>query len=337
MNRLPVALAPLATFVLLAGCGTAASSQLDPQQPLPAGRADAPSKIVICPDGSSYDPAHNVCLATGVQTSARSGPPVPAASTEADADLSVGCAFPNGWVAVLPVDRYPQDDSFLMQALIGMNQAPDFWANESDYADLRPYAARRCTTQPQRFQLAPGSYYVLAGQTGTYARRGAYGQNGFKRRVEVSPSSPPRLTIESTDLNHTWECISCPFVAFLHPQSGHWRPAFVILAHRAGAARRGTDRYVFENIAVHHGRIRLRIVEAEQEVSRIDQLVLRVHGQTLLPAAGGAHSALGNIDGIDVQLAMGQQVEVDYEVPGVVDSAVTAELVAHGHYDPIEP
>ena len=88
---------------------------------------------------------------------------------------------------------------------------------------------------------------------------------------------------------------------------------------------------------MHHGRIRLRIVEAEQEVSRIDQLVLRVHGQTLLPVAGGAHSALANIDAVDVQLAMGQQVEVDYEVPDVVDGSVTAELAAHGHYDPVEP
>lgn len=108
MKRLPVAPVPVAAFLLLAGCGAAASSQPDPQQPLPAGRADAPSKVVICPDGSSYDPVHNVCIATGVQRPASSGANTSgAAGTAGQAGVSARCGFQNGRVTVLPLDPVP--------------------------------------------------------------------------------------------------------------------------------------------------------------------------------------------------------------------------------------
>ncbi len=319
---------------LLYACA-ASSAPIDPQQPIPRGRTDAPSRIVICPEGSSYDPSRNVCVATAVTRPA--GGATGGASTatgEAQADIAVACSFTNGWAAVLPVDQYPDDDSFLMQALIGMTEDPDFWANESDYGPLRPYAAKPCSQQAQHFRVPPGAYYVLAGETGTYNRRGTYTRNGYKSRVQVSRSSPVSVSISRSDLTHTWECISCPFVAFLDPWSGRWLPAFVILAHRNAPTKRGTDHYAIENVPVRDGRLRLRIVEAEREVSRIDQLVVEVGGHRQLPRQGGVRSALAAVDGTDVELHRGRQVEVDYDVPGVVNGTVSVRVVAHGHYEP---
>lgn len=337
MKRLLRSMLAVTTLPMACGCG-AGSSRLDPQQPLPAGRPDAPARIVICPEGSSYDPERNVCVAAGAAQAA----PTTRATSDGDeaagrVGVSVRCTFANGWVSVLPVADYPEDDSFLMQALIGMNEDPDFWANESDYASLRPYAARRCTRQGQTFRVAPGAHYVLAGETGTYARRGAYGRNGYKRRIQVGQTSPQPIEIETSDLTHTWDCISCPFVSFLDPWTGRWRPAFVILEHRAGAARRGTNRYRFEGVPVRDGKIRIRVAEAEREVSRIDQLVLVVGGQELLPSRGGAASPLAAIDGIELEMSLGTRVEVEYEVPAVRDGAVVVEVVAHGHYEPSSP
>jgi len=320
--------------LLLCAC-SASSAPIDPQQPIPRGRTDAPSRIVICPEGSSYDPSRNVCVATAtVQPADGATATAPAATDAGPADIAVACSFTNGWVAVLPVDRYPEDDSFLMQALIGMSEDPAFWANESDYASLRPYAAKPCSRQAQHFRVAAGAYYVLAGETGTYSRRGAYARNGYKRRVQVSSSSPVSVSIARSDLTHTWDCISCPFVAFLDPWSGRWLPAFVILAHRDAPSKRGTDRYSIENVPVRSQRVRLRVVEAEHEVSRIDQLVLEIGGHPHFPRQGGVRSALAAADGTDVELSRGRQIEVDYDVPGVADGTVSVRVVAHGHYEP---
>lgn len=316
------------------GCGGSAGAAPDPQEPAPPAVKGQPlraAQIVICPDGSSYDTIHNTCVASG----SISGPPASSrspTSRENTASASIRCSFQNGWVSLVPVDAYPSDDTFLMQALIGFAQEPAFWQSQSEYADLEPYAARRCSESPETFELPAGEYFVLVGETDTFNRRGSYGRNGHRRRIRLG-SSPQEITIRRSDLNLTWSCISCPFVSFLDPATGRWLPAFVVLAYRDSSSKRGTDRVRVEHVPVHNGRITLRVAEAEREVTQLDQLVIEAGGNLLLPVRGGRSSALASIDGVGVQMAPGTQIDVQYELPGMGDGFVDIHVIAHGHYD----
>lgn len=321
------------------GCSASQPAIVDPQQPAaPAAKGQplAASQIVICPEGSTYNVAQNNCLAT--TSVIASGPPTAAstavASPQADSGVSVRCSFRNGWVSVMPVAAYPSDDSFLMQALIGLTEEPSFWTNQPEFAALGKYAARRCTDQETQFALPAGEYYVLAGEAGTFSRKGRYDRNGLRRRVRLAPQSAQSISIAPSDLTMTWNCISCPFVSFIDPSSGRLLPAFVVLANRNSPARRGTDRIEVRSVPVRNGRIRLRVAEVDHEISHLDQLVLEVDGRTVVPSRGGASSALARPDAVAVSLSRGTQILVDYDLGGVSDGSVDLVVVAHGYYEP---
>ncbi len=246
--------------------------------------------------------------------------------------VDVSCAFPQGWVALLPAGKYPKDDQFLMQALIGLTDDPSFWGGLAEYRSLHPYAARRCTPSPVRFDVAPGDYFVLAGEAGTFSARGTYDKNGVRRKITVRASTQVRLG--PRDLTHTWLCISCPWVVFSDGDGGDLAP-FVVLPWRAGWARRGADTHRVARVPVRGGRVRLRVMEREREVTHLDSLVLRVGGRVLLPVRGGARSALARADGVGVEMRRGRQVAVEYEVLGVTDGEVDVTVEAAGYYDPV--
>lgn len=320
---------------MAAACGGGAAV-IDPQQPAPAAPKGQPlraSQVVICPDGATYDPAHNTCFATGPigPAPAREEPGADAAP---NSSVTLRCSFRNGWVSVLPVSAYPQDDTFLMQALIGFTQEPDFWGSQSEYARLQRFAARRCSDSAQRFELPAGDYFVVAGESGTFSRRGSYDRNGYRRRIKLSGDVPEAITIRQSDLTLSWDCISCPFVSFID-EHGRFLPAVVVLAWRNDRSRKGTDRVLVRNVPVRDGRIRLRVAEAEQELSHLDQLVLEVAGQVLVPVRGGHRSALAAVDGATVEMTQGTQINVEYLAPGMQQGTVDVELIAHGYYDPL--
>src|SRR4030095_5740957 len=104
-----------------------------------ASTADKPPQVVICPDGSKWDEAAHGCIATQAiePVAAEPAPPPPACGA---ASISVRCNFQNGWVAVMPVDAYPADESFLMQALIGFTEEPSFWRGIPAYRALHRFA-----------------------------------------------------------------------------------------------------------------------------------------------------------------------------------------------------
>ncbi|HEX7604392.1 MAG TPA: hypothetical protein VF316_22390, partial [Polyangiaceae bacterium] len=88
------------------------------------------------------------------------------------------------------------------------------------------------------------------------------------------------------------------------------------------------------------GRVRLRLLEREDEVSHVDELVLELRaadGSTvrLLPRHGGGRSALAARDGVTVELARGTEVYVDYDVPAGTPDFVDLGVVATGYYDPL--
>jgi hypothetical protein len=62
---------------LSASCAGSPSSTIDPQQPAPppaSGQPLAASQIVICPEGSTYNPDANNCIATGAISPQGEGP-----------------------------------------------------------------------------------------------------------------------------------------------------------------------------------------------------------------------------------------------------------------------
>lgn len=332
--------------VVLIGCG--AGEPLVAPRPLGQLTMDPPQpEVVVCPVGSAYDAARHVCVAT--QSIAQPDPepepePPPAVvAAPAEGGIRVTCGFANGWVSVMPVSKYPRDDQFLMQALIGLTDEPQFWKAEREYAPLAPYAAKKCGSVGVRYDVPAGSYFVLAGESGTFAARGSYTKNGFRKKVQLDPASPLKIDLKASDLTHTWLCISCPFVAFFDPAkegggrgeapAGGYLPSFVVLANRRSRADKGTDRIPVSGVPVKGGRVRLRVVEAEREVTHLDRLALEIDGVTVLPLPG-SRSALAAEDGVEVEMARGRVIELSFDVSGKADGTLAAVVVATGYYEP---
>lgn len=80
----PRAVLPALIVVGLVACSR--SSGPDPQSPAPDDPKAAASTVVICPDGSSYDPVRNVCIATSGVASAQPAPKPPSDADEDDSD-----------------------------------------------------------------------------------------------------------------------------------------------------------------------------------------------------------------------------------------------------------
>ena len=64
--------------LILTGLAACSGSRApDPQSPTPHDPKAAASTVVICPDGSSYDPSRNVCIAASGVGSAQPAPKPP--------------------------------------------------------------------------------------------------------------------------------------------------------------------------------------------------------------------------------------------------------------------
>lgn len=313
-----------------------------------AGTAGPAPEVVVCPAGSSYDAARNVCIATAPIAAPQPEPPPAPAQTAAVAveppagpsSITVSCDFGNGWVAVVPADKYPKDDQFLMQALIGLRDEPQFWKNEPDYAKFAPFAAKHCSNRAEKFDVPSGSYFILAGEANTFGARGNYSKNGFRKKVQLDAAAPISLSLKRSDLKHTWVCISCPWVAFFAPEKegalgGGFLPSFVVLKDRRSEADKGTDRIPVSAVPIKNGRIRLRVAEAEREVTHLDRLALEVGGKVILPLPG-SRSALASADGIEVEMSRGHAIELSFEIPGAADGTVDAVVIATGYYLPVD-
>jgi len=363
--------------VLLIGCGPSSAEPVLVPGALPSiGRA--PEPVVVCPAGSEWDAARQVCLAVQeVPEPPPVEPPKPAVvaqETAATGTVRVTCAFANGWVSVMPANKYPRDDQYLMQALIGLTDEPAFWTKESEYLPFVPYKAKKCGAAGVSFEIKKGSYFLLAGEAGTFSKRGEYIKNGYKKKMDLDPDAPRTIDLKSADLTHTWFCISCPWVAFFDPgggagelREGAYLPSFVVLKDRRSKGERGTDRVAVASVPVKDGKVKLRVVEAEHEVTHLDRLALEIEGKTVTPSLGGAaaspgvqsvtpslgdgatkggmrgvragesvlgRSALGDDDGVEVEMARGKMIEVTYDVPGVADGVYSGAVVATGYYVP---
>lgn len=345
-------------MLLVIGCGPSNPEPLLVPGPLPSIATSA-EPVVVCPVGSQWDAGKQVCLAVqevADPTVEEPPKPTPVAQGAGSGTVRVTCAFPNGWVSVMPANKYPRDDQFLMQALIGLTEEPSFWQKEPEYVKLTPYKAKKCSAAAVSFEVAKGSYFLLAGEAGTFGARGQYTKNGYKKKVDLDPASPSTVDLKSADLTHTWLCISCPWVSFFDPSKegegtaprGGYLPSFVVLKDRRSREDRGTDRVATSSVPVKDGKARLRVVEAEHEVTHLDRLTLEIEGKSVSPSvAGGAsagmqgvsggqsgRSALALEDGIEVEMARGRMIEVTYDVPGVADGVYPGTVIATGYYVP---
>lgn len=289
-------------------------------------RAAQPASLTICPAGTMLDPQKNECVAmepvAPVATDASATPILrPSPPPSATLAVDVTCNFQKGWVALLPASEYPKDDSFLMQALIGLTKEPSFWSPLADYQSLHPYAAQACAASQSTHLVAqaPGDYFLLAGQEDTFSQRGRYDKNGVRRKMTLTSST--QVTLAPRDLTYTWDCISCPWIVFRG--SGRDLEPFVVLANRRGRARRGTDVKLVPHVPVVGGRVTLRVAEIEREETHLESLVLRVGGRALARTSP------------PLRLGPGTQTTMSFAVPGVADGVVDVEVEATGYYDPL--
>lgn len=340
---------------LALACGTAVSQPERPKNEV----------LLVCPEGSVFDPQMGFCIAraqatppqvaTATVAPSDAGPappatsdpfarPLPTATATATAAaalppppagtlaIDVTCAFANGYVTVLPVAAYPRDEDFVMQALIGFSTDPSFWKGLGQYKPLMPYAARPCSTTPQRFPVASGAdVYVLVGQADTFSTKGKYDRNGMKQRLHVTASTTIAATMSS--LTHTWLCISCPWVVVSDERGP--REAFVMLGGMDEEKKRGKDTRLVRDMPVREGKVRFDVREGEDEETRLDAFWLVVRDaqgreHALAPVVG---SALAVDDGLEVRLRKGGQIKLEYDVSAyATGDAIDARLEASGYY-----
>jgi len=280
--------------------------------------------VVLCPAGSMLDPQKNACVAMDaakpVDDGTSQGHLEQPRPHVASIGVDVTCSFSHGWVSLVPAGEYPKDDEFLMQALIGFTQEPSFWTSQEDYKAFEPYAAKACSATPVHLTAAaPGDYYLVAGQEGTFNARGRYDKNGVRRKLTVSSSTT--VSLGPNDLTFTWDCISCPWVVFRG--RGRDLEPFVVLASRSGRDRRGTDARVVRQVPVVSGRVTLRVVEIEPEETHLESLVLRANGHVLRSTTSER----------ELRLGPNTQATLSYLVPGVSDGLVDVEVETTGYYD----
>jgi microsomal dipeptidase-like Zn-dependent dipeptidase len=327
----------LAAFLVLGACGKDAAA---PSRPIEIA-------TVTCPEGSGFDTARGFCVATPpppppppalvhdagtatttivpVATVEDSGAPVVTVAAATGGNVIVTCDFPEGWVSLLPVAAYPKDDSFLMQSLIGLTEDPKFW-NGAGYAKLSPFKAKKCPRTGVGFTVASGDYWILAGQANTFGAKGKYDKNGVRRKTTIAiGTTPAKIQLGTSDLVHTWLCISCPWV--LAPGID----AFTVLRNRDGKGKRGTDTIALHGLIVENKRVRMRVAERERETSYLAEMRLVVRGKSISPTA----LALASNDGLDVLMARGTEIAVDFVVDAP-DGPIDADLIVTGHYEPDE-
>ncbi len=331
-HRLSPVACPLCS-VVLSGC---------PQEPTTPKQVEVAT--VMCPEGSGFDTSRGFCVAISPPPvmAPDAGSPIvvtPAIAPDAGTGTAVAvgpgptgnvivtCDFQEGWVSLLPVAAYPKDDSFLMQSLIGLTEDPKFW-NGAGYGKLGPFRAKKCPRSGVGFTVASGDHWILAGQANTFAAKGKYDKNGVRRKTTIAiGSTPVTITLKPTDLTFTWSCISCPWV--LLPGID----AFTVLRDRDSREKRGTDRIQLHGVMVTNRRVRIRVAERERETSWIDEIRLVHGGRSIAPTA----RALVAADGLDVMMARGTEIAVDFALPTAEDGPLDLELIVTGHYEPEEP
>ena len=247
--------------------------------------------------------------------------------------IRVACDFEQGFVAVLPADVYDPGEEFLMQALIGLTEEPTFWKGMPEYAKLEPYKASRCTSSGRMFNLGPGKYVVAVGMAGQFKVRNEYRDNGFLTELEVTQGDVHQVKLGTSDLKHTWLCISCPWLVVF--RDGERVEAGQVLVDRYTRRRYGTD-VVTTQADVVDGVLVVRIEEREPEVSFLDAVVVRAEGRELRPLRR-TPKAVRAMDDEAHALRLGDAIELRFDAGKLPDGPVDIEIEVSGHYEPIGP
>lgn len=242
--------------------------------------------------------------------------------------VALTCEFDDGWYAILPKELAGEQgqDEFLMQALIGLTEEPDFWASMAEYQKLKPHAAQRCGTEQVTRDVQPGSYVLFIGWAGQYERTG-YENNGRIESLTVAAGEDIERRITTADLDADLPCISCPFL--LVARAGQFVELGQILIDRYLPSKQGTDRR--QTIAeVVGGQITVKLAEREPEVSHIDAVEVWYRGQKLQPV-GTSPTAARAIDGSAHTLATGDELTMHFQAP-VRSGDLEIEIRVNGYY-----
>jgi len=336
-------LAALAALALpLAACGQAA----------PLTKNASASDIVLCPPGATYHAGEGRCVAEHpARTATAPSAPLPAAAPSAapsaplpiatPASVKVTCAFANGWAAVVPASVYPRDDEFVMQALIGFANEPQFWQDQTEYAALEPYKAVACDSHGVTVGASEGDVFVLVGEAETFAKRNRYSRNGMLKKITLKKGDAPVIDVAPKDLTRTFPCISCPWLHF-EGEGGARTEPFVLLARRGSREERGQDQKTLR-VPVVDGAVKVVVEEHEDETTYLDALTVHAGGLALAPQlpphAPSARFALAADDGLEVVIPRGTRIEQRYLVPPGAASGgwITVTVAATGHYVPNTP
>ncbi len=248
------------------------------------------------------------------------------------AHVAVACQFTDGWVSVLPTELYDPGEEFLMQALIGLAEEPSFW-EQAGYGRFRDHRATRCTDRGTTVDVPTGSHYLLIGWANQFSVKGQYRDNGYLEQITLQPGETRHFKITTDRLTHTWLCISCPYL--LAHGAGGLDELGQVLVDRYTRRRKGTD-VVQAQVAVRDGRVTLTIAEREPEITHLDAIEVTTANRRLSLALA-APAALRQIDGQDLQLSLGEQLDLVFEAPAIPDGLIDVEIHVTGHYEPVGP
>lgn len=125
-----------------------------------------------------------------------------------------------------------------------------------------------------------------------------------------------------------WNCLSCPWLCVFDGNS--YVKQEEVIKDVVGRKNQSTTVVTLAPEALIDGKVRIQIREEKDEVSYLDQIVLKVGEQEFV--ASNKKSELGSIDGNYLSLSKGDVVELEFDLPENV--AGTLEVHATGYYEP---
>lgn len=131
-----------------------------------------------------------------------------------------------------------------------------------------------------------------------------------------------------------WNCLSCPWL-YVFDGKEYIRQCEII-QDVVGIAAEKTTKHKIDRRMIQHNTLKIRIQEEKEEVSYLNQLVLKIGKSTYYPTAQSGvvlPNSLNEKDNVYTILKKGDVIELEFKIPTAALSAPII-LEATGYYDP---
>ncbi|WP_299463965.1 hypothetical protein [uncultured Microscilla sp.] len=129
-----------------------------------------------------------------------------------------------------------------------------------------------------------------------------------------------------------WNCLSCPWLYVYDGQC--FMKKTEILKDVVGAKNKTTTVYEVDPQAIKNGVLKIKIQEEKNEITHLDQVQVRLNGQTYLPQEQATLAQLAHNDGQYQKLKKGDAITLTFQLPAHLKPSDKIRLESTGFYIP---